>query len=409
MSQQAAAQTQLNDLSDTVTEDPPNQEPPPTLLATSNAHLGHIGYHLTALPSLYVYPIEVKLVNSQSTKLRSQKLRYKAIQSFLELEASPLNEHRHNIFIRLDHGKNIRDELIVPSINGKRTPAPLQDLLNKPFEMTLPDVQFQTETKDEVDGRSKGLPILCRILQGRYEAIRLGDPTYLRSLDVLIRCNANVKPRDNDKEAKEDDDAHSLYGLDKKFSKTTGETLETLLPDLTGTVAKAPLHGLKTIKIQVSHESELSYATEPPPVQPGSPDRVPAIVMNLDFELAPVLQTVPVIDVLLDLFGRSILGGSLAHECAAIKHTLLGLHMKVLYNTRLAAERDAQDEANCDGIAKTPPPCSPVRHVITEIRMPGEVEPFRIRTSEGKASTYSVTKYFDECKWTPSFILSFLR
>jgi hypothetical protein len=204
----------------------------------------------------------VELVNNQAKEIRSQKLRYKAIQSFLILETSLLKEHGHNIFIRLDHGKDLRDELIVPSMGGEGPPTILQDLRNKPLDLTLPDVRFQTKAKDEVGGQSKGLQIRCRISQGRYEAMRPGDANYLRSLDVLIRRNASARPKVNNEDDSEDN-THSLYGLNKNFLNTTGESLENQLPTL-DTVARGPLDRVETIKVDISHKGELSETWDLP-------------------------------------------------------------------------------------------------------------------------------------------------
>jgi hypothetical protein len=99
-----ANQTQSNDTSETATEDSPTQEPPLTLLVTSNTHLGRITYQLTSLPSLYVFPVTVvAMIKGQPTKVRSEKLRYQALQEYTT-QGLEFAQHLHNLCIRIGNG-----------------------------------------------------------------------------------------------------------------------------------------------------------------------------------------------------------------------------------------------------------------------------------------------------------------
>jgi hypothetical protein len=106
----------------------------------------------------------------------------------------------------------------------------------------------------------------------------------------------------------------------------------------------------------------------PQPDVPRSPERTSTqpIVMKLDFELAPTLQTGSITDLLLDLFGRGILDLGLTHDFKAIKRTLLGLHVRTRYCSRTVVLRNASMEESSGTSDQTPPFDGTRRYIINQ-------------------------------------------
>jgi hypothetical protein len=385
---------QHNETSDNAHENPPAQyEPKPSLIANNSLHLGRMSYNLTNLPKFCILPIDIKaVVGEEKNSIRSQRLRYKAIQEFTQI--SDLKCFENQLYIKIDKSEHPLDELIVPIRHGRGLPQELEELVSTKLEKVLASTKFHSKAEQEEDGCSKSHEVLCTVLTNHKETIGPDHPKYLRSLDTLIRKNASevIGTQNN---------PHSLYGMNVDFFNQTPSKFGHVF-DSKRSSEHGALEGLNTIKLKIRHKAHLLLSTENPdqPPSPGSAtgEKVPVAVLTLDFDLVPVVHENPVSEVLLELFGRGILGTSMRHNYETIKHILLGLHVRALYDQRADAQSNLIKE-KCSGTNdKTPIWDYRKRYTINEIRMPGEIEAFGVKGEGGEMRSYSVNKYFNERK-----------
>jgi hypothetical protein len=371
-------------------------EPKPSLIANNSMHLGCMRYNLTNLPKFCILPIDIKaIIGGEKNDIRSQRLRYKTMQEFTQI--SDLNSFQDQFYVDIDKSEHPLDELIVPIRHRRELPQELENLVSTKFKKILAATKFYTKAEQEKNGHSKGYEILCTALTSRKEIIGPDHPKYLRSLDTLIRKNASevIGTQDN---------PHSLYGLNVDFFNPTPSNPSHVF-DSTSSSEYGPLEGEYTMKLMIKHKAHLLLSTENPdqPSSPGSAtgEKVPVAVLTLDFDLVPVVQEKPVSEVLLELFGRGYMSTSMRYNYEAIKHVLLGLHVRALYNQRDDAHSNRIKE-QCSGTNdKIPLWEDRNRYTINEIRMPGEVEAFSVKSEGGKMCSYSVNKYFNERKLLP--------
>jgi hypothetical protein len=283
MNQQAAIQTQSVNPAETVTEGSLTQQPLPALLAISSTHLGRVTHQLTSLPSLYVFPVNVfAIVNGQRKKIRSQKLRYIALQEFTRHPG--FVEHKHNLCFRIDNSDEPYDEIIIPSIDVYGLSPLLQEVGKKPLSATLAVCKYLTPTGNEPDRASKSFSVCCEIPQGAHHKSICPSKgeTYLSSLDVLTLWNASGS--DVNYTSRE-----SLYGVNERFYSAIPGGYAKIFksPDA---AAKGRFDDVKTVALSIQYKSRLHFMSQlnDPPSPECAP--TPAVVIKLDFELVPVLQ-----------------------------------------------------------------------------------------------------------------------
>ena len=307
----------------------PNTEPwvvePPSKTAICT-----ITYPLPEIRQVYAVPIEVTYSDGASTSpVLSQRLRTKAINEFVMDHLKSISDHHalqfwaHKEMVRKESENHtvrpIDHILVVSQEKGSELPDFLDSLTKKDWKMK---VVKQTRA---AGGQMQHLPIFCRVQSLERITPDSKPKEYWQKRNILIQQNLRSNSLDS---ALSNSGAEGLLfdGL-PKITKNVSSSVSFLQRKLT-TKKADKVTALLRMKIKL----------DPYPRHKLGEEKNSAKV-HLELDIAPVLQKGRKLsELLLDVFGRRILGSRIGQDFHDVRGMLLGLKVDRTYGPSTTAK-----------------------------------------------------------------------